>query len=50
MKVIDKVNRREGKGVVILGVPGGGKRWHIRQQFTSPQNMTMWSDLSIAYS
>lgn len=45
MDVMDLINRREGKGTVFLGAQGVSKPWYMRQQFTSPQYTTKWSDI-----
>ena len=47
MEVIDRINRLEGKGTLFLGAQGVSKPWYMRQQFTSPQYTTKWSDIPV---
>ncbi len=47
MAVIDRINRREGKGTVFLAAQGVSKPWYMRQQFTSPQYTTNWADIPL---
>lgn len=47
MHVIDGINQREGKGAVFLASQGVSKPWYMRQQFTSPQYTTKWTDIPI---
>jgi DNA polymerase V len=47
MQVLDKVNKNYGRGSVFLGAEGVQKKWHMRQDFTSPAYTTRWSDLPI---
>jgi DNA polymerase V len=47
MDVIDRINRLEGKGSLFLGAQGISKPWYMRQQYTSPQFTTKWSDIPI---
>ncbi|MGI9289791.1 MAG: Y-family DNA polymerase [Gammaproteobacteria bacterium] len=49
MRVIDKVNRCEGKGSVFLASQGIRKAWYMRQQYTSPQYTTKWRDIPVAH-
>lgn len=44
--VIDRINRRAGKGTVFLAAQDVSKPGYIRQQYTSPQYTTKWSDLA----
>jgi len=45
MAIIDKINSEEGRGTVFLGAQGVSKPWYMRQQYTSPQYTTKWSDI-----
>ena len=47
MEVIDQINSLEGKGTLFLGAQGVSKPWYMRQQFTSPQYTTKWSDIPV---
>jgi len=49
MRVIDKVNQREGKGAVFLAAQGISKPWYMRQQYASPQYTTKWRDIPVAH-
>lgn len=48
MSVLDGINRQQGKGAVFLASQGVSKPWYMRQQFTSPEYTTKWSDLPVA--
>lgn len=45
MDLIERINRREGRGTIFLGAQGVGKPWAMRQQHTSPRYTTRWSEL-----
>lgn len=45
MKVVDKINRLEGNNTLFFAVQGMSQPWYMRQQFTSPQYTTKWSDI-----
>lgn len=47
MNVMDSINRIEGKGKVFFAAQGVSKPWYMRQQFTSPQYTTRWSDIPV---
>jgi len=47
MRVIDAINRNEGKGADFFAVQGVSKPWYMRQQFTSPQYTTRWGDIPV---
>jgi DNA polymerase V len=47
MNVMDKINKNEGRGTLFLASQGVSKPWYMRQQFTSPQYTTKWSELPI---
>ena len=47
MDTMEAINRRAGKGKVFLAAQGVTKPWYMRQQFTSPQYTTRWSDLPL---
>lgn len=47
MSTLDKVNRMQGKGKLFFAAQGTDKPWTMRQQFTSPQYTTSWSDLPV---
>lgn len=47
MNVMDKINKNEGKGTLFLASQGVNKPWYMRQQFTSPQYTTKWSELPV---
>jgi DNA polymerase V len=47
MAIMDKINAQEGKGKVFLAAQGVNKPWYMRQQYTSPQYTTKWSDIPI---
>ena len=47
MAVMDKINKSAGKGTLFLAAQGVSKPWYMRQQFTSPQYTTKWSDLPV---
>ncbi len=44
---MDRINRHQGKGSLFLGAQGISKPWYMRQQFTSPEYTTRWSDLPV---
>ncbi len=48
MRVMDEINRNAGKGTLFLAAQGVSKPWYMRQQFTSPQYTTKWSELPVA--
>jgi DNA polymerase V len=50
MQVLDRINRMEGKGTVFLAAQGVSKPWYMRQQFTSPQYTTKWSDIPVVHA
>ena len=45
MQAIDQVNKKYGRGTLHIAAQGTSKPWYIRQQYTSPQYTTKWSDL-----
>lgn len=45
MAVIDRINREQGKGTVFLAAQGISKPWYMRQQYTSPQYTTRWTEI-----
>jgi len=47
MAVMDKINKNEGRGTLFLASQGVNKPWYMRQQFTSPQYTTKWSELPV---
>jgi len=47
MNVMDTINKIEGKGTLFLASQGVSKPWYMRQQFTSPQYTTKWSELPV---
>ncbi len=47
MQVLDAVNHRHGKGSLFLASQGVSKPWYMRQQFTSPQYTTKWTDIPV---
>jgi len=47
MNVMDRINKNEGRGTLFLASQGVSKPWYMRQQFTSPQYTTKWSELPI---
>jgi DNA polymerase V len=47
MAVMDSINRNEGRGTLFLASQGVSKPWYMRQQFTSPQYTTKWSELPV---
>ena len=47
MRAIDAVNRAKGKGAVFLAAQGVSRPWYMRQQFTSPEYTTRWSDIPV---
>ena len=47
MRIIDTINRTEGKGAVFLAAQGVNKPWYMRQQYTSPQYTTKWNDIPV---
>ncbi|MCY4051566.1 MAG: Y-family DNA polymerase [Gammaproteobacteria bacterium] len=47
MEAIDSINRLHGKGSVFFLAQGISKPWFMRQQFTSPEYTTRWSDIPI---
>jgi len=47
MHVMDKINKIQGKGALFLAAQGVSKPWYMRQQFTSPQYTTKWSELPV---
>ncbi|EGG99397.1 Error-prone2C lesion bypass DNA polymerase V (UmuC) [gamma proteobacterium IMCC2047] len=48
MATVDMVNRRMGKNSIFFASQGVSKPWYIRQQYTSPQYTTQWSDIPVA--
>jgi DNA polymerase V len=50
MQVVDKVNRLKGKETLFLAAQGVNKPWYMRQQFTSPQYTTQWTDIPVVYT
>jgi DNA polymerase V len=47
METVDGINRRAGKGTVFLAAQGVSKPWYMRQQYTSPQYTTQWTDIPV---
>ena len=47
MRVMDAINKSEGRGTLFLASQGVSKPWYMRQQFTSPQYTTKWSELPV---
>ena len=47
MRTIDAVNRVKGKGSVFLAAQGVSRPWYMRQQYTSPEYTTRWSDIPV---
>jgi DNA polymerase V len=47
MAVMDRINMNEGRGTLFLASQGVSKPWYMRQQFTSPQYTTKWSELPV---
>ncbi|MXY64432.1 MAG: DUF4113 domain-containing protein [Gammaproteobacteria bacterium] len=47
MRAVDAVNRVQGKGSVFLVAQGVSRPWYMRQQFTSPEYTTRWSDIPV---
>ncbi|NJN45204.1 MAG: Y-family DNA polymerase [Candidatus Competibacteraceae bacterium] len=47
MEVMDRINRQQGQNTVFLAAQGVRKPWYMRQQFTSPQYTTKWSDIPV---
>lgn len=45
MKIIDSINKKEGRGTVFIAAQGVSKPWYMRQQYTSPQYTTKWPDI-----
>lgn len=45
MQTIDTINQVYGKNTLFLAAQGLSKPWYMRQQFTSPQYTTKWSDI-----
>ncbi|MCP5215514.1 MAG: Y-family DNA polymerase [Pseudomonadales bacterium] len=45
MKVLDQINNTFGRSSVFLASQGVSKPWYMRQQFTSPQYTTRWSEI-----
>ncbi|WP_460786308.1 DUF4113 domain-containing protein [Microbulbifer echini] len=42
---MDRINRKFGRGTLLLGAEGIRKKWKMRQAFTSPAYTTRWRDL-----
>lgn len=49
MAILDTVNRTMGKSSVFFASQGVSKPWYMRQQYTSPQYTTRWSEIPTAY-
>ena len=47
MGIMDQINKAKGKGTLFLASQGVSKPWYMRQQFTSPQYTTKWSELPV---
>ena len=47
MQAIDAINQVKGKGSVFLAAQGVSWPWYMRQQFTSPEYTTRWSDIPV---
>lgn len=48
MTTLDKVNRRYGRGTVLLasaGLAGDKRSWSMRQERRTPQYTTRWEDM-----
>ena len=50
METLDRINQSQGLGTVFFAAQGVSKPWYMRQQFTSPQYTTKWSDLPTIYA
>lgn len=51
MGVLDGVNRRYGRGTILLasgGLEGASRTWTMRQERMTPQYTTNWDDLATA--
>jgi DNA polymerase V len=45
MAMVDKINNTFGRNSVFLAAQGVSKPWYMRQQFTSPEYTTKWSEI-----
>lgn len=45
MRVIDRVNRREGEGMIKFAAAGITQNWMMRSGMRSPQYTTSWTDI-----
>lgn len=48
MQVMDSINRRMGKGSLIIAASGTRPRWAMRRDRKSPNYTTEWSELPVA--
>ena len=47
MAVMDRVNRRFGRGTLFLAAEGTGRSWTMRQARRSPRYTTRWDELAV---
>ena len=47
MRMLDRVNKKHGRGTLFMAAQGVSKPWYMRQQFTSPQYTTRWRDIPL---
>ena len=47
MEVMDRVNRRFGRGTLFLAAEGTGRSWAMRQARRSPRYTTRWDELAV---
>ena len=50
MGAIDAINQEKGKGSVFLAAQGVSRPWYMRQQYTSPEYTTRWSDIPVVHA
>ena len=50
MRAIDAINQEKGKGSVFLAAQGVSRPWYMRQQYTSPEYTTRWSDIPVVHA
>lgn len=49
MKSMDGINKRFGKGTIVLASEQQSKRWAMRREFLSPRYTTRWQDIPVIF-